>query len=58
MPKGDDFPFWGLFVDFNIQVISFLENATSHVYVRLHGCSKGQLTIFGLVSALVYPHYY
>jgi len=30
-PKGDDFPSLGLFVDFNIQVTSFLENATSHI---------------------------
>jgi len=58
MPKSDDFPPLGLFVDFNIQVTSFLDNATLNEYVKLLGHSKGQLTIVGPVSESVHPSYY
>ena len=42
-------------MDFNIQVTSFLDNAMSHEHIRLYGHSKGQVTIFWLVSALFTP---
>ena len=45
-------------VDFNIQVTSSLEDAVSHEHGGLHRHSKGQLTIFGSVPALVYLYYH
>ena len=58
MPKGEDFPPLGFFVDLNIQFTSFLDNPTSHEYTKLLRHWKGWLTILGLAPDSVPLDFY
>ena len=58
IPKGEDFPPLGFFVDLDIQLTSFLDNPTSHECIKLLGHSKGWLTILEPAPDSVPPYCY